>query len=96
MSTNTSSDIRKSAELAKLGLTKDEAERYEKELESILDYVSKLAPISTDSIPPTDHATGNEMVARRDEVKPADPKAIVHDAPAKGFRIPSVRGLWNS
>jgi aspartyl/glutamyl-tRNA(Asn/Gln) amidotransferase C subunit len=89
-------DIKKTAELAKIGLTKAEASRYGKELDSILEYVSKLTPISTDSVPPTDHATGNTMVSRPDEVRSTEPKAILEDAPAKAFRIPSVRDLWTS
>lgn len=89
-------DIRRIAELARLDLTEAERAKYGSQLTTILDYVGKLESVPTEAVPPADHATGNTNVTRPDTVEPSAAELIVRSAPGGGFRIPSVRSLWTS
>ena len=87
-------EIKKIAELARLGLTKAEVGKFSKELSTILDYVEKLNQVKTEGVEPTSHVTGLENVLREDVVDQADcQKEIVDNAPDKkdgSIRVKSV------
>ena len=55
------------AKLARLGLTKEEKEKFTEELSAILDFVNKLNEVKTDKIKPTAQVTGLENVYRQDK-----------------------------
>lgn len=55
------------AKLARLGLTKEEKEKFTEELSTILDFVNKLDEVKADKIKPTAQATGLENVMRKDK-----------------------------
>ncbi len=55
------------AKLARLGLTKEEKEKFTEELSSILDFVNKLNEVKADKIKPTAQVTGLENVMRKDK-----------------------------
>ncbi|MEK7518093.1 MAG: Asp-tRNA(Asn)/Glu-tRNA(Gln) amidotransferase subunit GatC [Patescibacteria group bacterium] len=59
------------AKLANLTLSKEEQEKFESQLSSVLDYVNKLKEIDTKNVEPTSQVTGLENVTREDEVKPS-------------------------
>ncbi len=59
------------AKLANLSLTKEEKEKFEKQLSETLDYVNQLKEIDTNGIEPTSQVTGLENVARNDEAIPS-------------------------
>ena len=65
-------DINKISKLARLNLTPGEKPKLEKDLESILGYVSKLDKLDTAKIEPTSHVLDFENVYRKDEAKPSD------------------------
>lgn len=61
------------AKLARLGLSKKEIAKFQKELSSILDYIEKLKEVDVSGVEPTSHSVLVENVMRKD--RPARPKA---------------------
>ena len=59
------------AKLANLPLTKEEEQKFEKQLSETLDYVKQLEEIDTKGVEPTSQVTGLENVTREDKVKPS-------------------------
>jgi len=55
------------AKLARLGLTKEEKEKFTEELSVILNFVNKLNEIKADKIKPTAQVTGLENIMRQDK-----------------------------
>jgi len=82
------------AELAKLGLTEEEVERFSQQLSAILEYAQRLQELDTDAIPPTAQVITLQNVMRPDEVRPSFPREdILANAPAaeKGcFKVHAV------
>ncbi len=64
-------DVAKVAKLANLSLTKEEKEKFEKQLSETLDYVNQLKEIDTNGVEPTSQVTGLENVVRNDEAIPS-------------------------
>ena len=71
------------AELARIGISDDEKEKFQKDLGAILDYVDSLAEVDVASIEPTAHITGLENETRPDEngSSHADVKALIDMVP---------------
>ncbi len=64
----TRKDVDHIAKLARLDLTEDEKETYQKSLTSILEFADKLNDLDLDDVPPTAHAVAQQNVIRKDEV----------------------------
>jgi aspartyl-tRNA(Asn)/glutamyl-tRNA(Gln) amidotransferase subunit C len=64
-------DVLHIAKLANLPLRKDEIERYEEQLSSILEYIEKLKKVKTDNVSETSQVTGLENVTRIDSSTPS-------------------------
>ncbi len=64
----TSKEVAHIAQLARLGLTSAETEKFTQQLSSILDYVEQLKKINTDGVEPTAQVTGLENIYRTDTV----------------------------
>jgi len=80
------------AELAKLGITDQEAELFAGQLSEILEYAQMLNRLDTDAIPPTAQAIYLRNVSRRDEVRPSLPPAeILGNAPQRQGNCFKVR-----
>ena len=94
MSRITREDVERMAELARLSLGPDEAERLTGELDTILDYVDALAAVDTGGVEPTAHPMSLTTPLREDRAEPGlAPEAAVGNAPdAAGttFRVPKV------
>ena len=72
------------AELAKLGLTEEETERFAEQLSAILDYAEMLNRLDTSAIPPTAQAISQRNVTRPDEVRGSlPPEEILANAPRR-------------
>lgn len=56
------------AKLSNLPLTDDEAKTYQKNLSSILEYISKINELETEGVAQTNQVTGLTNVFRKDEV----------------------------
>lgn len=76
--------VRHIAELAKLGITEEEAELFAGQLSEILEYAQMLNQLDTSAIPPTAQAIRMCSVTRRDEVQPSlSPDKILANAPQR-------------
>ena len=62
-------EVKHIAELARIGLDKNEIKKYRKDLSAILDYFKKLEKIDTENIEPVEHITETFNVAREDKAK---------------------------
>ena len=67
----TLADVQHIAELAKLGLTPEEEERYRDQLSAILDYFARLQEVDTSTIPATVTVLPVRNVMRDDQVQPS-------------------------
>lgn len=65
----TRDDILKLAQLARLGISPDEAESLSSEISSILDYVALLDDVDVAGLSPTTQVTGLQNVTRPDVIK---------------------------
>jgi aspartyl-tRNA(Asn)/glutamyl-tRNA(Gln) amidotransferase subunit C len=73
MATLTRTDVEHVAHLARLGLTEEELERLEGQLNHILDQYAILAAVPTDHIAPTAQTIELENILRDDIVTPSLP-----------------------
>ncbi len=82
------------AELARLELTGDEADRLSAELAQILEHMDALAAVDTRGVEPMTHAVPMGLRLRADEVEPSLPvDRAVGAAPDRDddcFRVPRV------
>jgi aspartyl-tRNA(Asn)/glutamyl-tRNA(Gln) amidotransferase subunit C len=80
------------AKLARLALTEEEVERFQLQLNDILEAVGKVAELDLEGVPPTSHPLDLVNVWRDDEPRPSWPrKEMVELAPAAEdgfFRVP--------
>jgi aspartyl-tRNA(Asn)/glutamyl-tRNA(Gln) amidotransferase subunit C len=90
----TRAEVEHVAQLAHLGITEEEADKFGAQLSQILDYFSRLSQIDTEGVRPTSHTLPLENVSRRDEPRPAfDREAILANAPLREgdyFRVRKV------
>ena len=55
------------AELARIGITEEDSEKYAKQLSGILDYMSVLNEVDTSNVQGTNQVSGLENITRVDE-----------------------------
>ena len=80
----TKKEVQHVAKLARLNMTKNEEEKFTKELSLILGYVEKLKEVKIDKVEPTSHPFEVENVMREDvSRKPEGVEKLVEAAPAK-------------
>jgi aspartyl-tRNA(Asn)/glutamyl-tRNA(Gln) amidotransferase subunit C len=65
--------VREIASLARLDLSREETEMFVSQFRDILDYVSILNEVDTQTVPPAYLSSANETVVREDEVQPSVP-----------------------
>ena len=84
MATLSRADVEHVAHLARLGLTDDELDRLEGQLNHILDQYAILAAVPTDHIAPTAQTIELENILREDVVRPSfSPEEALANAPAR-------------
>ena len=87
-------DVEHIAKLARLKLTEEEKQRFQKELGTIIEYFDQLKKLNTEGVPPTTHVVPLENVLREDAVKPclSVEEALANAPDRKGnyFRVPKV------
>jgi aspartyl-tRNA(Asn)/glutamyl-tRNA(Gln) amidotransferase subunit C len=90
------SDVEHVAFLARLGLTDEELDRFQGQLNHILDQYAKLAELDTEAIPPTAQTIELENILRDDVVTPSLPaEAVLGNAPARSGEfvvVPPILG----
>jgi len=83
-------EVKHVAKLAKLGLSADDINNFQKQLTAIVELVSKLKEVDTKDIEPTSQVTGLENVFRQDTIKPSlSQKEVLANAPRihKGYFV---------
>jgi aspartyl-tRNA(Asn)/glutamyl-tRNA(Gln) amidotransferase subunit C len=87
-------DLRYIAHLARLELSPDEAERFGRQLDDILQYFEQLQRVDVSGVEPTAHAMPLVNVTRPDVVTPSLPtEAALRNAPAAAnglFVVPKI------
>lgn len=62
-------EVRRIADLARIGLSDEDAEQFAEEMSAILGYVEKLGEVNTEGVPPAAQVSGQVNVMRSDEAK---------------------------
>ncbi len=88
-------DVRYVAELARIALSDEEADRFQAELEDILAYITQLRELDVEGIEPTAHANPRVNVMREDLVRAGlAVDRVLANAPAavaeNRIRVPAV------
>jgi len=82
------------AKLARLEITDDEAERYQQDLNAILDHVEQLGELDTENVRPMSHVLKMKNVWREDKAGASNQTgAILSNAPMKEkdyFKVPKI------
>jgi aspartyl-tRNA(Asn)/glutamyl-tRNA(Gln) amidotransferase subunit C len=90
----TRDEVRRVAELARLRLEPDEAERLTADLDHILEAFERLRSLDTADVPPTAHVDDVGAPLRADEItNPDGSEALLANAPARDgrlFRVPKI------
>ena len=83
------------ARLARLRLSEDEVELYQKELSAILEYVAHLDAADTEGLDPTYQVTGLTNVTRADAVKDygVSQDELLKNVPETSGRLIKVRRM---
>jgi len=84
------------ANLVRLGISEEEAEKFSPQFSSIIDYFNMLNEVDTDNIPPASDITNNTNVLREDIAKPSmSREEFLKNAPQseRGYiKVPTVLG----
>jgi len=87
-------DVRYVAKLARIALSEDEVERFEKQLGDLLGHVDVLSELETAAVPATAQVVESKNVERADEAGPSlDRETILSMAPQRQgafFRVPKI------
>ena len=87
-------EVRYIAHLARLELSKEEEEKFSRQLGEILSYVDKLKEVDTRSVRPTSHVFTLKNIFREDERKDSLPvEEVLRNAPQQRrtqFQVPRV------
>ncbi len=94
----TKKEVEKIAELARLGISESEKEKFAEDLSLVLGYVQKLSEVNVEKVEPMTGGTNLESVVRKDDdskdITTDEMKAdIVNAAPNKEngyFKVPSI------
>ena len=90
-------EVKKIANLARIEISNDEAEKYSTELSEILGFVDKLNEADTESVEPIAHITGAKNITRQDKVVEAiieTKEDIIKNFPEKKDRFDKVKAVF--
>ena len=94
MSTITIDEVKRLADLARIAITEDEAEKFTEHLKSITTYVDQLKEVDTEGVEPTIHGLDMKNVMREDKPeKWTTQEEVLKNAPDhqdSQFRVPSI------
>lgn len=65
-------EVKHIAELARIGLSESEIEKYSKDLSSILDFIEQLKEVDITGVEAMSHVTGLENITREDKTREFD------------------------
>lgn len=93
----TKAQVKHVAQLARLGLSEKETEKFKKDFERILEFVKKLNQVKTDKVEPTAHITGLQNVMREDQgqaVSQAEKDRLMSLVPQKKDNQVKVKAVF--
>ena len=75
-------EVKHVANLARLAITEEEAEKFSEQLDAIITFVEQLNELDTDNVEPTSHVLEMKNIFREDIAKPGLPvEEVVKNAP---------------
>jgi aspartyl-tRNA(Asn)/glutamyl-tRNA(Gln) amidotransferase subunit C len=84
------------ANLVRLGISEEEAQKFSGQFSAIIDYFNMLNEVDTENIPPASDITNNTNVLREDVAKPSmSREEFLQNAPnsERGYvKVPTVLG----
>ncbi|MCX6763048.1 MAG: Asp-tRNA(Asn)/Glu-tRNA(Gln) amidotransferase subunit GatC [Candidatus Moranbacteria bacterium] len=93
----TKKEVQKIANLARIEISEEEADKYSTELSDILGFVEKLNEANTEKIEPIAHITGAKNVTREDKVVEYSDETkenIANNFPEKKDRFNKVKAVF--
>ncbi len=84
------------AKLANLTISKQEEEKFEKQISSILSYVEKLNELDTTGVEETSQVTGLENISREDKSLPSMPQDDVLSQATTHNGFFAVKGVFEN
>lgn len=94
MSTLSSEEIKKIANLGRLSLTEEEIQKLSGDLTAVLDYVEQLNELNTDGVEPMIGAVTHSKERREDKVKDSGLQEVMlanaPEAEATAFKVPKI------
>jgi aspartyl-tRNA(Asn)/glutamyl-tRNA(Gln) amidotransferase subunit C len=90
-------EVKKIANLARIEISEQEADKYSTELSDILGFVEKLNEADTDGVEPIAHITGAKNVIREDKVveySDETKEKIINNFPEKKDRFDKVKAVF--
>ncbi len=89
-------DVSHVAKLANLKLNENQIKTFQKQLQSILDYIDKLKEVNTAKIEETSQVTGLENVTRNDDTSPSfSPEEALSNTKSQHNGLFKVKGIFN-
>lgn len=96
MTTIDTKTVKHVANLVRLGISDDEAQKFSGQFSSIIDYFNMLNEVDTENVIPASDIANAENVLREDEVKPSmNREEFLKNAPQseRGYvKVPTVLG----
>ncbi|WP_456276905.1 Asp-tRNA(Asn)/Glu-tRNA(Gln) amidotransferase subunit GatC [Bacillus sp. AK128] len=94
MSRISKDQVKHVAHLARLAITEEEAEVFQKQLDSIITYAEQLNELNTDDVEPTSHVLNMRNVLREDKAEKGLPiEEVLKNAPDHKdgqVRVPAI------
>ncbi|MFA5925586.1 MAG: Asp-tRNA(Asn)/Glu-tRNA(Gln) amidotransferase subunit GatC [Parcubacteria group bacterium] len=90
-------EVKKIANLARIEISEQEAEKYSTELSDILGFVEKLNEMDTEGIEPIAHITGAKNMAREDKIieySEETKSGVINNFPEKKDRFDKVKAVF--
>lgn len=87
-------EVKHVANLARLAITEDEADKLTKQLDSIITFAEQLNELDTEGIEPTTHVLNMKNILREDKAEEGLPREeVLKNAPDHQdgqFKVPSI------
>jgi len=89
-------EVQHIAKLARLGLTEEEVEKFQKELSPVLDYIEKLKKADISGVEPMSHSVRVENITREDKERElkCDSDKLLDLVPDKKERHLKVKSIF--
>lgn len=95
--TLSSEEVKHIALLARIGLTDEDVETYQKDLSAVFDFFKQLEKVDTTNVEPIRHITGSVDVTREDRVESfgdIGKQGILANVPATKDKFIKVRSVF--